>query len=138
VRLPELVQSVHKHEGRKLIPVMESIKVKHGRGRPRKEEAEDPLCGHQVQHTALQVLPGWQAREVTDARYAWKEEASWQTEGVRQVNVRSRQINDRAIQRMDQGVQEGRNEIRETTTGLHGVRPSSVHHGLPLSIATSS
>jgi hypothetical protein len=55
-----VIGPANQHEGRKLIPVMESIRVKHGRGRPRKEEeAEGPLRGHKVQHAAQQVLPTW-------------------------------------------------------------------------------
>jgi len=38
-----VIGPANQHEGRKLIPVMESISVKHGRGRQRKEEAEGPL-----------------------------------------------------------------------------------------------
>ena len=97
-----------------------------------------PLCRHQIQHAAEQVLPGREAREVADARPAGEEEEAWQATGLRQAGVQPRHVDDRTLQRMDQSLQEGGNQVRQATTGLHGIRPSGVHHGPPEGIAMSS
>jgi hypothetical protein len=128
----------NQHEGRKLIPVMESISVKHGRGRPRRRPKV--LYADTKYNMPLNkfYLDDKHVKSQMPDKPGKKKRAGRKTEGVRQESVQSHQVDDRAIQRMDQGVQEGRDEIRQTTTGLHGRIPCSVHHGLPQGIAMSS
>jgi len=62
-----VIGPANQHEGRKLIPVMESISVNHGTGRPRRRPKV--LYADVKYNMPLNkfYLPGRQAREVTDA-----------------------------------------------------------------------
>lgn len=70
------------HEGRKLIPIMESIGIKHGKGRPRKRP-NVLYADTKYNIASQQVLPGRKEHQVTDAGAVDKEEKAWETEGLR-------------------------------------------------------
>jgi hypothetical protein len=131
------IGSAGEHEGRKLIPLMESVRVT-GKGRPRKRPKT--LYADTKYDMPLNrfYLSGQQADRIAGQGPSRQEEEARKAQNLRCEDLRQGQVVGGEVQRMGQIMQEDRDQIREAADGLHGVRSPGMHRNLSSNIAMSS
>ena len=125
------------HEGRKLIPLMKSISIRHGKGRPRKNPRR--VYGDTKYSMDLNrfYLDKRKIRSQIPSM-AKKCRLGRKANAPRQGDLQEGQIHSREILRMDKAIQEADSKVRKTGRDIPGINPHCLHRDTVESIEIGS